>query len=78
MYESVNYIYIYIYIHKCVIKAVGCETSHKYINIQVYSASVYIRTLRRTLLFGKWYQVVVPCDMWFDQSIFVFYSLYLY
>jgi hypothetical protein len=53
-------------------------------NTQIYKFTAFpykylrTRTFQRTLLFGKWFQVVVPCNMWFDQSIFVLYSLYLY
>ena len=36
------YIYIYIlWIYKCVIRRVGCETSHKYTNIQIQSVKHY-------------------------------------
>jgi len=42
------YIYIHMYIRacilwicKCVIKTVGCGTSHKYTNIQIYGVKYY-------------------------------------
>ena len=40
--SNVKYIHTYIpWIHKCGIKTVGCETSYKYTNIQIYSVKHY-------------------------------------
>jgi hypothetical protein len=37
-----TYIYTYIpWTHKCVIKILGCGTSHKYTNLQIYSVKYY-------------------------------------
>ena len=46
------YIHIHTYnpwIYKCVIKRVGCGTSHKYTNIQIYSVKYY-KYFTRTVL----------------------------
>jgi len=44
------YIHMYIpWIHRCVIKTVGCGTSHKYTNIQICGVKYY-RHFTKTVL----------------------------
>jgi len=47
------YIYIHTYIlwiHKCVVKALGCGTSHKYTNIQIYGVKYYKHFTKNSIL----------------------------